>query len=109
MTKTMSQAPSMATFAKLVKSSFRLRLEPETSIEVELTEFKQMAATAGYEQFSLVFQGPADAPMGQSIYELEQEGTGTFEIFLVPVAVNEIGVLYEAAFVKRSESSAGGN
>lgn len=109
MNTTMRQAPSKATFAELVKSRFRLRLDAKTSIEVELVEFRQIAATAGYEQFSVLFMGPADAPSEQRIYELEQETTGAFEIFLVPVGVNEAGVLYEAAFVKRTESSAGGD
>lgn len=109
MIRTMSQAPDMATFERLVKSRFRLRVNDATSIEIELAEFKPGSSQPSYEHFSLVFQAPAEAPSEQRIYELEHESTGPFELFLVPIGRAEGGLLYEAVFNRRIEHAAGGD
>jgi hypothetical protein len=109
MTRTMSLAPDRATFQRLVGTRFRLRLDEERSVEVELTDFRQGAASPSHEQFSVVFQAPADAPPEQRIYELEHQATGSFEVFLVPVGRTEDGILFEAVYNRRAEPSAGGD
>jgi hypothetical protein len=109
MTRTMSLAPDMGTFAGLVNSRFRLRLDEESSVEVELAELRQGSSPPSYEQFSLLFRAPAEAPPEQRIYELEHEATGSFELFLVPVGRDEGGLLYEAVFSRRIEHTAGGD
>jgi hypothetical protein len=109
MTQTMSLAPDMATFQRLVNSRFRLRLDENTSVEAELAEVRQSSGPPSYEQFSLVFSAPVEGPPEQRIYELEHDGTGSFELFLVPLGRSEAGVLFEAVFNRRVESTAGGD
>jgi hypothetical protein len=109
MTHTMSLAPDMATFQRLVNSRFRLRLDENTSVEAELAELRHGGGSPSYEQFSLVFRAPVEGPPEQRIYELEHEATGSFELFLVPLGRSEVGVLFEAVFNRRVESTAGGD
>lgn len=110
MTQTMSLAPDLATFQRLVNSRFRLRLDENTSVEAELAEVRQGGGgSPSYEQFSLVFSAPVEGPPEQRIYELEHEATGCFELFLVPLGRSEVGVVFEAVFNRRVESTAGGD
>jgi uncharacterized protein DUF6916 len=109
MTQTMSLAPDLATFQRLVNSRFRLRLDENTSVEAKLAEVRQSGGSPSYEQFSLVFSAPVEGPPEQRIYELEHDGTGSFELFLVPLRRSEAGVLFEAVFNRRVESTAGGD
>lgn len=49
------------------------------------------------ERFSLVFQGPADRPLGQGLYRLEHPRAGRFDLFLVPLRFSRgPGRRYEA-------------
>ncbi len=110
MTRTMGLAPDLATFERMVKSRFQLRLDEEASVEIELVEVRRGSSAAGWEVFSLVFQAPAEAPAEQRMYELEQDATGAFELFLVPLGRTEGGgLLYEAVFNRRIEPTAGGD
>jgi hypothetical protein len=109
MTRTMSLAPDMATFERLVDSHFRLRLDDETTVEVELAEFRQGGSSPSHEQFSLIFRTLAEVPPEQRIYELEHEATGSFGLFLVPVGRTVGGILFEAVFNRQVEPTAGGD
>lgn len=48
--------------------------------------------------FSLVFRDGQQGVMPQSIYRLEHDVLGMFEIFLVPIGPDEQGMRYEAVF-----------
>ena len=48
--------------------------------------------------FSLVFFNASPVLFPQRIYQMENEGLGGFGIFLVPVARNQDGFLYQAVF-----------
>ena len=48
--------------------------------------------------FSLLFRGAATTVWPQGIYRLSRTGLDTLDIFLVPVARDDSGVLYEAIF-----------
>jgi hypothetical protein len=109
MTRTMGLAPDLATFERLLKSRFKLRLDEEASVEIELVEVRRGSSAAGWEAFSLVFQAPVEAPAEQRIYELEQGVTGSFELFLVPIGRDGGGLRYEAVFNRRIEPTAGGD
>jgi len=48
--------------------------------------------------FSLVFRGPRNALLPQSIYRLEHDAMGALDLFLVPVGPDPQGMCYEAVF-----------
>jgi hypothetical protein len=45
-----------------------------------------------------VFRGPGDVLLPQRIYRMEHEEIGVFDLFLVPIGPDEIGLRYEAIF-----------
>ena len=47
--------------------------------------------------FTLLFKGPRDAALPQAIYRLVGEGQ-SHDIFIVPVAADAAGYVYEAVF-----------
>lgn len=54
-----------------------------------------------FEAFSLVFEGPADRPLGQGTYRFSHERLGWFELFIVPVSAGRGARQYEAVFNRR--------
>jgi hypothetical protein len=48
--------------------------------------------------FSLVFRGPLQPLLAQRIYRVEHDSMGTFELFLVPIGPDGVGMCYEAVF-----------
>lgn len=88
-------------FAPHAGSSYRLWLAGAAEpIALELVE-----VTAGGQRpqrnrrgFSLVFRGPRSPQLLQSIYRLEHDAMGELELFLVPIAAEPQGALYEAVF-----------
>ena len=87
-------------FSKHVNTKFRVNVE--NPIELELTEVKGYPSKAheqiGMERFSAFFRGPNDRYLGQSLYSIDHERMGTFDLFLVPVGRDEKGFRYEAVF-----------
>ncbi|MEX2080048.1 MAG: hypothetical protein WEC33_00385 [Dehalococcoidia bacterium] len=87
------------TFAPLKGHAFTLS-GPEGSVELTLVAVQGngLRGGAGREQFSLHFQGPREPFFPQSIYHLENATLGPLDIFLVPIARDELGATYEAIF-----------
>ena len=87
-------------FSKHVNTNFRIA--GEEPIELELAEVKGYLSKAheqtGMERFSAFFSGPRQPYLPQSVYQLEHEEMGAFELFLVPVGSDENGFRYEAVF-----------
>lgn len=50
------------------------------------------------QQFSLVFVGPAGAPLAQATYQVVHDELGGLDLFLVPLGPDDDGMRYEAAF-----------
>jgi hypothetical protein len=48
--------------------------------------------------FSLIFHGPREVILPQQIYQMEHATLGMFELFIVPLGVDQQGVRYEAIF-----------
>src|SRR5690349_8598029 len=99
---------SHESLAKLVKTRFRVEVAPEEGVELELIQVtpRRLTHAAGlnqpvYELFSLVFLGPADPVLPQSIYAFEGERLGRSELFIVPIGRDPSGIRYEAAFNRR--------
>ncbi len=98
----MSVSLTEANFAQHLNTSFRVHVAAPRPFELELVEVKgrenQAGEQDGMERFSIFFRGPADIYMPQSIYTLEHEQMGTFDLFLVPIARDTSSHHYEAVF-----------
>ena len=98
-----------AEFSKHVNTKFRVELEGDTSVDLELTEVKGYMSKhneqTGMERFSIYFQGPAEPLLPQKLYAFQHPEMGSFEMFFVPIAKNEAGFRYESVFnyFKKSE------
>ena len=96
-----------ANFAALVKTNFRVWIDTQNSLELELAEVTPPRVTTGglnsaaYENFSLLFCGPADRVLPQRIYWFESPALGRFELFIVPVGRDQNGAQYQATFNRR--------
>src|SRR5579859_1573533 len=93
----------------LTLEDFASRLNETFAVDVDqgrspfvLVEARPLAApaTPGMVRapFSLVFLNASPVLFPQRIYQMENDGLGGFGIFLVPVARNQDGFLYQAVF-----------
>ncbi len=94
-----------ASLARLVKTRFRVRAAAGDGVELELLEATapRVSPAGGapprvYENFSLIFLGPADRLLPQGMYVLENKPVGTFELFMGPISRDPSGIRYEAVF-----------
>jgi hypothetical protein len=58
-------------------------------------------AAAQYENFSLLFHGPATPLLPQAMYRFSHEQAGEFDLFIVPVAKEQGVFHYQAIFNRR--------
>jgi hypothetical protein len=86
-----------ATFLELMNTMFRIHPAGVDPIEVELVKVTPLSSPRQV-QFSILFQGPGNLFLQQSIYPMAHDKLGEFSLFLVPVAKNESGFQYEAVF-----------
>jgi len=88
-------------FAARVNESFSVDLGAGRS-DFVLVEAKPLAAPGirdlARAPFSLMFHHVSAVIFPQRIYQMENPGIGSFGIFLVPVARNQSGFLYQAVF-----------
>ncbi len=85
-------------FSNSVNTRFKLEIDEANFLEMELVTVDDLGSTPRQEQFSLVFRGPAAPILPQTIYQLEHAVIGLFNIFLVPIGRDNLGVNYEAVF-----------
>jgi hypothetical protein len=93
------------TFAPLVGSKFTLRTADGDSVPLTLAQANDTGIPGGAgpdgrtrTQFSLVFRGPADAPLEQGTYEVDADAVGIQTLFVVPIRADSDGRYYEAVF-----------
>ena len=92
------EALTAATFAPHVGETFALAAEPEP-IALVLESVTTLAdRPGGRDPFSLLFRGPAEPLLPQSIRRLEHAELGVLEIFIVPLTPDAGGARYEAIF-----------
>jgi hypothetical protein len=90
-------ALTLETFAPLVGDAFRIS-EP-AAVELALAEATSAGDRPGGRQpFRLLFRGPRDPLLPQSIYRLEHAALEPLEIFIVPVRRDAQSTGYEAIF-----------
>lgn len=92
-------------FAGLVKTRFRVWVNDQDALDLELSEITppSVVSTGGakgprYENFALLFRGPADRLLAQRTYWFESPPIGRFELFIVPVGRDPDGIRYQATF-----------
>ena len=89
-------------FSQHVNTKFRVNLDAENRVDLELVEVKGYAGRPddqqGMERFSLYLTGPAQPFLPQSTYSLDHDAMGTFDLFLVPIKPEGEGSRYEAVF-----------
>lgn len=89
-------------FSKHVNTLFRINLDAEAPVDLELVEVKPYMKNPsdqdGLERFSVFFKGPGKPFLPQHTYTLSHHGMGTIDIFLVPIGPDGDGFLYEAVF-----------
>jgi hypothetical protein len=90
-------ALKLETFSPLLGDAFAIA-EP-APIELELVEARSAGDWPGGRQpFRLLFRGPRDPLLPQSIYRLEHAELAALEIFIVPVGRGADSTTYEAIF-----------
>jgi len=86
-------------FDPRIGDAFQLSLPSGEAVELRLREAAEIGGTGkDRSPFSVVFRGPTEPVLPQSIYHLEHDEMGTLEIFLVPLSQGSDGVDYEAVF-----------
>jgi hypothetical protein len=91
-------------FVKYINETFRLKLEGSEPLEVELIQVTELGSDMEEDKnrkrrpFSIIFRGPTDRYLPQSIYPLEHPHMGTLDIFLVPIGPDNKGMRFEAVF-----------
>jgi len=93
-------------FAPRLGETFRLRLQAEHTIDLELIQVTPLRvktadgrdASRPREPFAILFRGPADRVVPQQIYPVEHDVMGSHQIFLVPIGPDHAGMRYEAIF-----------
>jgi hypothetical protein len=88
------------TFEPRKGEAFKLTDEAAGEVELKLASVQGtgLQGKAPREQFSLHFHGPREPVLPQQIYHLENAAMGALDLFLVPVARDEQGMIYEAVF-----------
>lgn len=98
----MTDLLTLSSFAPHLGATFRLHVDPQHVVDLELTEARALTDTparAGRDPFALLFKGPAGAPrLPQRIYGFEHEAIGRQDIFVVPIGIDGGRVIYEAIF-----------
>lgn len=88
-------------FTRHLNTKFHIDLDGSGDLDLELVEVaghKGQPEHPGMERFSAFFQGPMQPRLPQKMYLFKHETMGEFEMFIVPVAGKEQGILYEAVF-----------
>lgn len=87
------------TFLKHLNTKFEVLGPDANQLELELIRITQPSVVApGTECFSLLFRGPLQPQLPQRMYPVRHAELGDFDLFLVPVALEKEGLLYEAVF-----------
>ena len=96
---------TFARFAQLLNSRFLVHISPAASVELKLVETtsvhggqKSSSTDQASENFSLIFNGPAERRLPQQIYLFEHGKLGAFELFIVPIGKEHGNFRYQAIF-----------
>lgn len=97
----MSDELTYAAFVTLVGCWFRLHVDEERAIDVQLSQVDPLPSQSRppiREPFVLLFHGSSDPVLSQRTYKMEVAALGPIEVFLVPIGPDEVGMRYQAVF-----------
>lgn len=103
----MSERIAKEQFYEVLNTQFGVLTEPPNVLSLELFEIVEGHSTPAQEQFALHFRGPLNMHFPQGIRQLEHDKLGTLTLFLVPIARNEDGMVYESVFNRLIKTSEG--
>lgn len=81
-----------------IHTVFRLATGNGRPLELELISVSGLLETERQRNFSAMFLGPLDRPLGQGMYRTEHDKLEAIDLFIVPVGRTEKGFEYEAVF-----------
>lgn len=82
----MQATPTYDYFTQATGSPFRLQLDPEHSVDIELQLVEQrVPMNVRYECFSLLFRMPEGLALPQALYRLHGPDGGNWDLLLTPV------------------------
>ena len=90
-------------FNRQINSTFRLQLDEQTGIDLELIEVSEIKLHPQQEEFTIVFRGPLNAFLGQVTGSFTHVQMGEFQLFIVAVRQDANGFYYEAVFNRLRE------
>jgi hypothetical protein len=90
-------------FAKYLNQSFYIQTGLPEPVALDLIEANKLGSKKkkgekGRRPFSVIFRGPSEPILPQSIYQITHEKLGKLDLFLVPVGQDKQGMQYEALF-----------
>ena len=85
-------------FTEQLHTKFKVELNGQPPVELELVEVKDRETAPKIELFSLEFRGPHAPRLNQQIHHFEHEKLGAFDLFLTAVGVDQEGLVYEVVF-----------
>jgi hypothetical protein len=91
-------------FKQYINTKFQIKIDEQPPVEVELTEVSDLKLYPQQEEFSVTFRGPLDMFLGQGVRFFTHQQMGQFELFLVPIGMDERGYNYEAVFNRIREA-----
>jgi hypothetical protein len=92
------EALTYEAFSQNLNTKFQVPLDDSHSVELELTEISEHKKSARQEEFAILFRGAKELFLGQGLRPFEHDQIGKFELFLVPIRLDENGYYYEAVF-----------
>jgi hypothetical protein len=85
-------------FEDNLNTRFWLLDESSQPQPLDLVEMTEGHLNPRLEQFSLHFRGDGNRIFPQRTYPIKHDAIGEFDLFLVPIAQDATGTLYEAVF-----------
>ncbi len=89
-------------FSQCLNQKFLVHVEDREPLETELIEVRGLVAADDdpdrRQPFSLIFHGPADSPLEQGVFKIENQNLGELGLFLVTVGPDKEGLRHEAVF-----------
>lgn len=88
-----------SSLAQLVGTAFRVRADgTDVESEMVMTEISDRRLSVRWESFSVLFRAPVGVHFAQGQLSFDHPTLGPFHLFLVPIAPDQQGPLYEAVF-----------
>jgi hypothetical protein len=82
-----------------LNSTFTIKTAP-TEVPLQLINISEQKFSSRQERFSVYFKGPLEGFLPQHSYPFQHEVMGMVDLFIVPIAQENDGFVYEAVFNK---------